>query len=55
MAEDHEAGILDGVAYATLLFLVFISKHDLPIRYNTLYLLCVVFKDNRNDCNSIHI
>lgn len=33
MAEDQEAGIPDGVAYATLLFLVFISTHNLPFRY----------------------
>lgn len=50
VAEDHvEAGVLNGVAYATLLFLVFISKHNLPFRYCTLvYLLCVACKGNRN-------
>ncbi|XP_076032994.1 uncharacterized protein LOC143020457 [Oratosquilla oratoria] len=30
VANEQEAGVLDGVAYATILFLVFISKHNLP-------------------------
>lgn len=30
--ENQEAGLLDGVAYATFLFLVFMSKHNLPFR-----------------------
>lgn len=46
MADNQETEIPDGVAYATLLFLVFISKHNLPFRYCAIlcYVLCVACK-----------